>query len=81
MKPAVVVRRLLTKAKPATRRPEKSKATEILAPNGKVILKTQKVRGGGFRIDVLSKTGASRVEYLRAIEEFFGKLPAEAPLG
>jgi ParB family chromosome partitioning protein len=81
LKPAVVVRRLLSKAKPATRRPEKSKVTEILAPNGRVILKTEKVRGGGFRIDVLSKTGASRVEYLEALEEFFGKLPAEAPLG
>ena len=81
LKPAVVVRRLLSSTKSGTRGPTKSKKTEVSAANGRVILRTEKVRGGGFRIDVLSKTGASRAEYLKAIEGLFGALPADAPLG
>jgi ParB family chromosome partitioning protein len=81
LKPALVVRRLVATAQPQRNKSSKQLGEEIRASNGTVILRREKVRGGGFKIHVLPRTKITRTEYVKAISSLFEELPEEAPLG
>jgi ParB family chromosome partitioning protein len=82
--PPSVLRRLLsaTSAAPQTKHAGTRYAfKEIKTKSGKVLLNTQKVRGGGVRIVAHPKTGASRAELLDAVAKIFEDFPDEEVLG
>ncbi len=80
-KPFVVVRRLAAAGKPAKRPSGKSSPDEIRASNGVVIVRKEKVRGGGLKIHILPRTKIAKAEYLQALSSLFDDLPEDAPLG
>ena len=63
------------------KKPAKPSAEEIRASNGVVIVRKERVRGGGFRLHVLPRTQIARSEYLKALTAIFDDFPEEAPLG
>ena len=84
LEPSVVLRRLLAAGSEAAQ--PKHAGTryafkEVTAKSGKVLLNTQKVRGGGVRIVVHPKTGASRAELLEAVARVFEEFPEDQVLG
>jgi ParB family transcriptional regulator, chromosome partitioning protein len=81
LKPALVVRRMVVVAKPPKRTAANPGAEEIRAANGVVILRKERVRGGGFTLHVLPRTKVGRGEYMKALASIFEELPADAPLG
>jgi ParB family transcriptional regulator, chromosome partitioning protein len=81
LKPAVVVRRMIASTQPPRTKPAKQSADEIRASNGMVIVRKERVRGGGFKLHVLPRTKIGRSEYLKAFAAIFDGLPEDAPLG
>lgn len=81
LKPAVVVRRMIAAARPPRAKVAKSSIHEIRAANGVVIIRTERVRGGGFKLHVLPRTKIGKSEYLKALAGLFEDLPDDAPLG
>jgi ParB family transcriptional regulator, chromosome partitioning protein len=83
--PAVVTKRLVAAAA-AQRAPTKATSSkfaleDVFTKNGKLLLKTEKVRGGGVRIIVQPKTGANRADLLEAITKVFEAFPENKILG
>ena len=81
---SVVLRRLLAAGK-GVAMPNQGGAKyafkEIAAKSGRILLNTQRVRGGGVRILVHPKTGASRAELLEAVSQVFEAFPEQEVLG
>jgi ParB family chromosome partitioning protein len=82
---AAVTKRLVAAGsrKEAARTPSGGRfaLTDVYAKSGKLLLKTQRVRGGGIRIVVQPKTGANRVELLEAVAKVFEEFPEKEILG
>jgi ParB family chromosome partitioning protein len=81
MKPALVVRRMVASTQTPRKKPATQSADEIRASNGIVIVRKERVRGGGFKLHVLPRTKVGKSEYLKALEGIFADLPEDAPLG
>jgi ParB family chromosome partitioning protein len=81
LKPALVVRRMVASTQAPRKKPATQSADEIRASNGIVIVRKERVRGGGFKLHVLPRTKISKSEYLKALEAIFADLPEDAPLG
>lgn len=81
LKPVLVVRRIIASAHPPRRKPTKQSPDEIRASNGVVIVRKERVRGGGLKLHILPRTKIGRSEYLEALTTIFNDLPENAPLG
>ena len=79
--PASVVRRMVAATQMPRKKPARQSADEIRASNGVVIVRKERVRGGGFKLHVLPHTKIGKSEYLKALEAVFANLPEDAPLG
>lgn len=81
LKPVVAVRRMVAAAKTPQKKHAEQYLDEIRASNGVVIVRKERVRGGGFRLHILPRTKIGRAEYVKAINGIFQDLPEDAPLG
>jgi len=81
LKPALVVRRMIASAQPPRAKAAKPSADEIRAANGVVIVRKERVRGGGFKLHILPRTKIGKAEYVKALTGLFEDLPEDAPLG
>jgi ParB family transcriptional regulator, chromosome partitioning protein len=81
LKPVVVVRRMIAVAQAPRVKPSKQSADEIRAANGVVIVRKERVRGGGFKLHIVPRTKIGKAEYLKALATLFEGLPEDAPLG
>lgn len=81
LKPAFVVRRLRGSAQSPRAKATKQSADELRAVNGVVIVRKERVRGGGFKVHILPRTKIGKAEYVKALTGIFDDLPDDAPLG
>lgn len=81
LKPALVVRRMIASAHPPRAKAAKPSADEIRAANGVVIIRKERVRGGGFKLHILPRTKIGKAEYVKALTGLFEDLQEDAPLG
>ena len=79
--PALVVRRMIAAVKTPRKKPAKQSADEMRAANGVVIVRKERVRGGGFKLHLLPRTKIDKSEYLKALAAVLADLPDDAPLG
>lgn len=81
LKPVAVVRRMMATAKVPQQKATKQSGEEIRATSGVVIVRKERIRGGGLKLLILPRTKVGRTEYIKALTSIFDDLPEEAPLG
>jgi len=81
LKPAFVVRRMISSAKTPPQKLAKQYADDVRASNGVIIARKERVRGGGIKLHLLPRTRIAKAEYLKAFAAIFEGLPEDAPLG
>lgn len=79
--PAAVVRRLVAVTQSPRKKLGKASSDEIRASSGVVIVRKERVRGGGLKLHILPRTKVGKSEYLKALTAIFDDLPDDAPLG